>query len=305
MKRRHFIQQAGCLTGTLLAAQAATPFSWGKEPLHISTNQYSWQVFYKREDKNFGEIKEQVFEKFPNIGLGGFEPSIGSPADVQAIAPVLKNHGLAMRSIYVNSVMHEKEKAEASIQNILAIAEAAKEAGTKIFVTNPTPIRWGGKENKSDEQLKIQADALNKLGAHLHREGLVLAYHNHDIELRQAAREFHHMMVGTDPQFVTLCLDAHWIYRGAGNSTVALYDIMKLYGDRVSELHLRQSQDGVWAEVFGPGDIDYTRVADYFKKQNKLPHLVLEQAVEKGTPQTLTPLEAHKQSVQYVKKLFG
>ena len=70
-----------------------------------------------------------------------------------------------------------------------------------------------------------QAEALDKLGARLKQMRLILAYHNHDAELRNAAREFHHMMLGTDPALVTLCLDAHWIYRGAGNSAVALFDM--------------------------------------------------------------------------------
>ena len=115
-------------------------------------------------------------------------------------------------------------------------------------MTNPSPIRWGGPQSKTDDQLKLQARLLSQLGARLSDLGLVLAYHNHDAELRHAAREFHHMMLGTDPSTVTLCLDAHWIYRGSGNSSVALFDVLKLYGPRISELHLRQSRDGVWTE---------------------------------------------------------
>ena len=61
--------------------------------------------------------------------------------------------------------------------------------------------------------------------------------------------------LGTDPEHVTLCLDAHWICRGAGNSAVALFDVVKLYGPRVTELHLRQSVDNVWTEALSEGDI--------------------------------------------------
>ena len=156
------------------------------------------------------------------------------------MVPLLKKHGLEMRSLYVNSTLHDAAQADKSIEEVLAAAAKAKAVGTRIIVTNPSPIRWGGPENKTDEQLKIQAAALDKLGARLKPMGLILAYHNHDMELRNAAREFHHMMVGTDPANVTLCLDAHWIYRGAGNSQVALFDVLKLYGPRVTELHLRQ-----------------------------------------------------------------
>jgi inosose dehydratase len=135
--------------------------------------------------------------------------------------------------------------------------------------------------------------------------GLILAYHNHDIELRNAAREFHHMMVGTDPAHVTLCLDAHWVYRGSGNSQVALFDVLKLYGPRVTELHLRQSQNGVWTEVFGPGDIDYPRLADYLLQIGVKPLLVLEQAVEAGSPKTMNAVEAFKKSTEYTRQIFA
>ncbi len=108
---------------------------------------------------------------------------------------------------------------------------------------------------------------MNRLGAELKKIGLTLAYHNHDMELREAAREFHHMMLGTDPANVTLCLDSHWVYRGSGNSQIALFDIVKLYGSRVSELHLRQSKDGVWTEALGDGDIDYRAFASALRRR--------------------------------------
>jgi len=135
--------------------------------------------------------------------------------------------------------------------------------------------------------------------------GLILAYHNHDIDLRNAAREFHHMMAGTDPAYVTLCLDAHWIYRGAGNSQVALFDVLKLYGSRVTELHLRQSKDNIWTETFGDGDIDYPALAEHLLKIGIRPHLVLEQAVEAGSPKTLLPVEAIRKSSQYARQVFA
>lgn len=97
--------------------------------------------------------------------------------------------------------------------------------------------------------------------------GITLAYHNHDAEMREGAREFHHMLTGTNPENVKLCLDAHWIYRGAGNSQFALFDIVELYCDRIVERHLRQSHDGIWSEVFGAGDIDYTSLTVMLNKK--------------------------------------
>ncbi len=273
--------------------------------LHIATNQYPWGVFYRRQKKDFAAQLESGLAEVAQSGMDGFEPMIAAPADVDRFAPLLEKNKLQMRSIYVNSVLHDAAEADKSVASILAIGERAKRAGTRIIVTNPSPVRWGGGENKTNAQLKLQARAMNKLGEELARLGLVLAYHNHDIELRNAAREFHHMMVGTNPAHVTLCLDAHWVYRGAGDSAVALFDVLKLYGPRVSELHLRQSVNNIWTEVFGEGDIDYPALAAYLKSLGIKPHLVLEQCPEEKTPKTLEAVEAHRRGRAYAERVFA
>jgi len=305
--RREFLRGMVATTGLAAAGTgvmgAVARARSGK--LHVACNQYSWTVFYAREKKDFNASLDAGFADVAASGIDGFEPGVGGLAQIEPMIPLLKKHGLEMRSLYVNSTLHEPAQAEKSIEEVLAAAAKAKTAGTRIIVTNPSPIQWGGAQDKTDEQLKTQGEALNKLGAKLKAMGLTLAYHNHDMELRNAAREFHHMMVGTDPKNVTLCLDAHWVYRGSGNSQVALFDVVKLYGRRVTELHLRQSQNGVWTEVFGPGDIDYPRLAESLRKMRVKPLLVLEQAIENGSPNTTKPVEAFKKSVAYTRQVFA
>jgi inosose dehydratase len=291
---------ASAAPGSMASFARATP---GR--LHVACNQYSWSVFFRREGRDFSKALDAGLAEVAASGLDGFEPGVGGLAQIEQIAPMLKKHKLEMRSLYVNSVLHEPQRAEESIADVVAAAAKAKEFGARIIVTNPSPLAWGGVKNKNDTQLRIQAKALNRLGAKLRSMGLALAYHNHDIELREAAREFHHMMVGTDPANVALCLDAHWVYRGAGNSQVALFDIVKLYGRRVRELHLRQSKDGVWAETFGPGDIDYGRLADELTRIGVQPHIVLEQAIEAKSPNTMDALEAFTESTAYTRRIFA
>jgi inosose dehydratase len=306
LTRRYFLQNSA-FTAAALASSALSRsvLAQNKPALHIASNQYPWSVFYRRDGKNFEESLDAGLAEVAASGLNGFEPIIGSPDDIDRLAPILKKYNLEIRSLYVNTTLHAKDEAAKSIDHVLAIAAKAKTAGARIIVTNPNPIRWGGPENKDDAMLKTQAAAMNQLGAKLNALGLILSYHNHDIELRNAAREFHHMMVGTDPKFVTLCLDAHWIYRGSGNSTVALFDVLKLYGPRVSELHLRQSRNTVWTEAFGPGDIDYPALAKYLLDINVKPHLVMEQACEAATPKTMSPLQAHQKSSEYARQILA
>ncbi|GAB6166022.1 hypothetical protein JCM19992_20220 [Thermostilla marina] len=298
VSRRRFLQGTAATTAALFwnvsrSAGAETP------KVHLATNVYPWYTFYRRENRDFEADLDASLKEVAASGMDGFEPILNTPDDVARLAPVLNKHKLEMRSFYVNSVLHDPKAAEESISRITTIARAAKETlGTQIVVTNPSPKSWNREapdNAKNDRELETQAAALEQLGTELSKLGVVLAYHNHDMELRNAAREFHHMMLATTPQHVTLCLDAHWMYRGSGNSQVALFDIVELYGERVSEVHLRQSQDGTWTEAFGPGDIDYPRLIRLLASKGiTRPHWVLEQAVEGGSPNTMNAVQAHR-----------
>lgn len=304
-KRRDLLKQA-----VTLAACATLPVTRGlfaavsEEEIPIATQQYPWGTFYGRSGKDVGDV-EELLSEIASCGLTGFEPIVNSPDQITSIASHAKKYGLRIDSLYVNSTLHDPNQIDASLSLVMQIATAAKEAcGTRIIVTNPSPIQWGSGQDKSDQQLRNQAKALDSLGAILRENGQLLAYHNHDAELRQGARELHHMLTSTHPKNVKFCLDAHWIYRGCGNSEVAVMDIARLYRSRIVELHLRQSHGGTWGEAFGAGDIDYARLADMLSDLDMQPLLVLEQAVEGKTPHTMDAVEAHNIGREYAQQVF-
>ncbi|MEW4452360.1 TIM barrel protein [Bremerella sp. JC817] len=271
----------------------------------IATQQYPWGTFYGRSGKDARDLSAMLAE-VKLCGLFAFEPIATSPEHIQAVATQAKAIGLEVPSIYVNSSLYEADEAKRSIDSVLAIAAAAKEAcGTRIVVTNPSPLAWGGKDDKSDLQLRTQASALDTLGAALSENGQQLAYHNHDAELRSGARELHHMLASTNPNHEKFCLDAHWIFRGCGDSEVAVFDVARLYASRVIELHLRQSHGGVWSESFAAGDIDYSKLAELLAGLESPPLLVLEQAVEGKSPQTMSAAEAHTLGRRYAQQTFS
>lgn len=303
MYRRHFLKSATA-AGSACLLNALPTFGNPTASPKVACQQYTWFSYLRREGKDWQKDLDATFQGITDAGMQGFEPSFESAAQIEPLQPHLKKYNVWTKSLYVNSTLHEEGEIEKSINNALAVAKAAKSLGVEIIVTNPSPIQWGRDANKSDTQLKIQAEALNRLGKELRQLGLKLAYHNHDMEMRESAREFHHMMLGTNPENVHLCLDAHWVYRGSGNSQIALFDITKLYADRIVELHLRQSHDGIWSEVFEAGDLDYERLAEMLLDKKIKPHLVLEQAVEEGTPHTMNTVEAMRKSLAYVHEVF-
>jgi inosose dehydratase len=57
--------------------------------------------------------------------------------------------------------------------------------------------------------------------------------------------------------------------------------------------------------VFGPGDIDYPALVDHLRQIGIKPHLVLEQAIESGSPNTKKPVEAFTESTVNTRSLFA
>lgn len=289
----------------LLAAAPYFKESEAAVNLPVGCNSYNWLTFYRREGKEWGKDLDDDFKQFSKTGIKAYEPGLSGLDEVIKLMPVLKKYGIEMPSVYFGSSLHVKELAEGSIQSALKIADAVKGFGTRIMVTNPSPVKWGGSELKSDEELIFQAQNLERLGKELKKRGIILAYHTHDVELKAGAREFHHMLLNTRPEYVSFCFDVHWVYRGSGNSEVAVFDVLKLYGSRIAELHLRQSKGEVWAETFeAAGDIDYARLAQELKRLKLRPHLVIEQCVEDKSLNTLDAIEAHISDLANVEQVF-
>jgi inosose dehydratase len=297
LNRRNFLSYLPALSLTsFFRASNAGPFP-------IAANVYNWMTFYNREGKPWGEDLDRNIAEVAKTGLKAFEPSFSDKTQAQNYIAALKLHGIAMPSIYVGSMLHETEAIEKSIATILEIADVVKNYGTKIIVTNPNPQKGGILKN--DAQLVLQAAAMERLGSELRKKGLTLAYHTHDVELKAGAREFHHILLNTTPENVSFCFDVHWVYRGTENSQAAVFDVLKLYGKRIVELHIRQSINGIWAESFtAEGDIDYRRLVRELSAMKIRPHVVIEQCLESKSPNTMNAVEAHTKDLAAVEETF-
>jgi inosose dehydratase len=269
----------------------------------VGTQSYVWFQVYQAQGKKLEDHWDEILGQVAAAGCEAFEHTVdalATPEQAETMGRLLAKHGLRMPSAYAGSRLHD-ERWEESVGQVLSRAAFAKQLGASVLITNPQPLS----QDKTEAQLETQARALDTLGRELAARGLRLAFHNHSPEMRASAREFHHMMVGTSPAHVGLCLDAHWIYRGAGNSQVALFDIVRLYGERIASLHLRQSRQGTWTQTLSDGDIDYHRLAAVLQHLAFNGPLIMEQAVETGTPTDLPAVERERQSRQWVRQVFG
>jgi inosose dehydratase len=236
-------------------------------------------------------------------GLEAWEPFLPEESCVPMWQDLIAKHGLQMPSAYLGGILHEGD-AQQIVENAVAQAAAAKPLGVRIVVSNPNPIAWGSPEDKSDSQLRFQADVLKKIGAGLKAQGQRLAYHTHDPEMRCGAREFTHMMRAVEPELMGFCFDVDWIYRGCGTSQVAVEDIMGMYGHRIVSLHLRQSHGGIWTEYLPESDIDHSPVWQFLKIQGFDGPAIIETAFEEGTPRALPMQESHGMSHEWIESCW-
>lgn len=248
---------------------------------------------------------DEILSAYAAAGCVAWEGSTDNDAEAERLTRLLPKHGLKLSSIYVGGRLFEPSWRD-QLPAAVAAAKRARDLGATFVVCNPEPIRWHGPENKTDEQLRTQAGALQLLGETLHALGLKLAYHWHDAEFRCGAREFRHMLQRTDPAVVGLCFDTHWVYRAAGNSQLALWDLLDETLPRVVSFHVRQSRDNRYAPAFSAdGDVDYRRWAQVLAARGWRGPVHLEQCREDDAPPVPDFLAQQQASVRALGELLG
>ena len=269
---------------------------------HVAINQWSVGAIRGRDKQKASVSFDEELAELAADGINGLEPGLGSADQVGPLAAQLKKHGLELRSIYTGSALDDRAKVGKEIDRIVALAKSAKDAGTRIIVTNPSPLP--NRQGKSDEQLKTQAAALDKLGHELAAVGVTLAYHNHDVELQHAAREFHHMMLGTDPRAEPVSRRPLGLPR-CRPFPGGIVRRRQTLRPRIAELHLRQSTGHVWSETFGDGDIDYRELVKRLVEAGVRPLVVLDKVPRRERRRRWEPPPCIGASVGYVREVFG
>lgn len=297
-RREMFSDLAKLAGATLLSRQLLFGAQYAPK---LSVEIYIWIQHLESEKKTLAEGVEEVLASFHGAGYRRVElnQDFFQPALRERTFTLLAKNHLAPETVYAGTTLHETAAAEKSVRAVVELARLLKPHGTRVIVTNPSPKP--GQALKSEEELDTQAKNVNRLAEEISGLGMKLALHHHTPELLEHAREWRHLMQHTDPNRVFCCVDVHWAYRGGQE----VMSFLSETGDRLVELHLRNSRQGIWMEDFGPGDIDYEKVADYLRGISFKGYLVVELAYEKGTQITRSLDQDLRLSRLYTEKVFG
>lgn len=212
---------------------------------------------------------------------------------------LMKKYNLRCSMAYNGGLMHEAAGAEKTIAATLDIAQAAKSLGAVGMVINCDPLPRNGR--KSDDQLRTEAANLNTLGRELKSRGMRVCLHHHAPDLMENGREWLYMLHNTDPQLVWMCPDADWI-------RYAKLDVLGLIrdaGKRIGDIHLRNSEGGVWTEDLGPGEVDYIGMAQILREIKYNEWVSVELGHANDTKITRSLEENLRRSREYTERTFG
>jgi inosose dehydratase len=289
--RRSFIQtSAGLLASAAFSAELQKPL--------VGSQLYGWGQYYQREGKKFGDHLDEVLSALRDAGYDYAEHSLSGDAEANfKLGERMKDKGLQPVSLYTGGALHDATKVDATVERLVAGAKGAREVGFTIINCNPDPIG----RDKSDEELTVQAQGLQKLGERLAELGMKLGVHNHTPEMRNDAKEYHANFRRTKPESVGFCYDVDWVFRGGVLPPEALKD----YGARIVSWHLRQSREKIWWEDLDSGDVDYDFIAKEARDRRYAPFYTVELAIEGGTKITRSVVENHARSREFVRRVFS
>ena len=286
-------RRAFLATAPLLAKGAYKP--------SIAVAVYVWTQQLSRQKKSLADGLEEIFEGCSKAGYKEIElmSNLFEGGLADRTFACLKKYKLKLPSVYRGGIYHIQAEADKTVKATLELAALVKPAGAKAIVINCNPKPK--KEAKTDGELAVQLGAINTLARDLHSRGMRLFIHQHDPEMANNAREWRHILKGSDPRLVEVNLDTHWVLRGG----LDVMTLLKECGHRLGSLHLRQSNNGVWLEEFTDGDIDHRQVAAYLRSIGFQGWLIVELAYDKETAITRPLTESLRLSRLYTGKVFA
>jgi inosose dehydratase len=272
----------------------------GSSSSRLSVEGYIWQQYMVSKGKKLDDGLDEIFGMAHAAGFHNVELNTGFlTSDLRdRVLELIQSNGLSMPSVYVGGAMHDEKLADATIEQSIEIALFCKKVGCKAIVGDPSPKKE--QIEKTDAELAVQAEMLDKLGKALAAEGFQFWVHNHDAEMANGAKEWWNTLNHTDPKYVWMCMDLDWVHQGDQDPLA----LLRAAGKRVACLHLRNSKQKLWLESLDDGDIDYRKVAAYLKSARLQPLLMVELAYRPQTAITRSLEEDLRLSRAYAEHIF-
>lgn len=269
-------------------------------PNRIGAQVYVFSQHHQRRGEQLRQHIPGMIEAHAAAGIRQLElmGDLVAPELRPALMQAATAHGVRFPVVYTGANLYARAEQPAALASALAVARNAAAVGARFLDCNPAPKPQ--KASKSDDELAIETEGIQKLARAVRAEGLTLLLHQHDAEMLENARNWRYWLRNTDPAEVRICFDTHWTHRAGQDVMTALRECRP----RLECMHLRNSRQGVWWECLDDGDLDYRPVADFLRQTHYDGLLMVELAWEKDTRHTRSLTENLRLSRQYVERRF-
>ena len=272
--------------------------------------------------------KENTFEQcVSEMALAGFTGSeVGGkyPADTAVLKKALDLRGIRICNQWFSSFLISKPYEDTEKEFIKA-TDFLREMGAKVIGVSEQsysiqgkmeqPV-WEGKYIMDDQEWKLLAEGMNKLGKIAKDKGMTLTFHHHMGTVVQTEEEIDRFMEMVDPELVFLLFDSgHLSFAGIDPEKV-----LKKYVNRVKHVHLKdirremveKSRNERWSflkgvregvfTVPGDGDVDFAPIFRILEEAGYEGWVVVEAEQD---PAKANPLEYAKKARAYIADKTG
>ncbi|WP_156176471.1 sugar phosphate isomerase/epimerase family protein [Hymenobacter terrenus] len=297
--RRDFIKNSALLSGFFLLPDAAKAESLSKSiPVYAHLWVYA-SAFPPTWDST--PVLDTVFSDLSYAGIEGvelMEINLKGENSVNRLKELISKYNLPVSGTSYNAIapMWVKSNHEAVINEFSLVADRLKSVNGKTVGISVGDAR----RKKTEDELDVQAEVLQKMLKVCEERGLVPNIHNHTYEIEHDLHDLKGML--TRVPELKLGPDLNWLIRGGVNPV----DFINTYGKRIVYLHIRdQYADGTWTENVGQGATDFNAIAKALKQQS----FRGQAAIELAFPNNFKPINPLKKdwkiSREFVRRTFG
>ena len=226
-------------------------------------------------DKSLGRLAE--------AGYGAVELCrMDELPDLPTMKRLCEQHGLAVCGLHDMTVLDDSAAALAAAQSV-----------GSDFVSYPYPLDRDLAD--PDQVAKLAAD-LNAAGRVLHEDGILLTYHNHQVEFAHTggAMVLDRLIAETDPLAVQFQLDLYWVQFGGCNPVQWCNKL----ADRLPQVHVKDYVIGADGQprscAIGKGNMPWQELSEQFAGRQ----LIIEQE-----HYTADPFNELTEGVRFLSKL--
>ena len=252
----------------------------------MKINQVAAQLYTVREFLKTPKDIAQSLRKIKDIGFQAVQVSGMASIEEQDLMKMLQDTGLICCATHEpsNDILDKPEKVIERLKKLKC-----------IYTSYPYP---GDIKFDTIENIKQFAKRLNESGKKLHNAGLVLTYHNHQIEFQKVNGKLvlEWILQETDPTYLKVEIDTYWVQYGGGNPV----DLCQRLKNRLPLLHMKdfkitKENKPDFAEI-GYGNLDWKNILSAAEKSG-CQWFIIEQDTCPGDP-----FDSLKKSFEYTKE---